>query len=575
MSPFPGGCPLAHTALARKYRPRRFADVSTQQHVSDTLRRAVAGNRVGHAYLFSGPRGVGKTTLARVLAMALNCPNREERGEPCGECENCTRIWGGHTSLDVVEIDAASNRGVEDARHLRERAMYAPSDDERFKVYIVDEAHMLTREAWNALLKILEEPPPRVIFVFATTEPKKIEQSAAPILSRCQRFDFRRIGTADIVARLESVLTQEGADGDPEALEIIARRAEGGMRDALSALDQVLSLAGGSVTIEAARRVLGLVEDERYHELMAIIAEGRHGDVFPFVGGLVESGHDLVEFYRGFQESLRTLLQLRLGGSDPQDLSAGDAMVRLAERFEAGDLLRMLQLAAELESSGSLRRTGNPRILIEMLLLRCSYLEKTVRLEDLLLDLGDAPAAVSPPRASSKRAGSAGKESAAPSAQAEAAARSAPAPSPPRPGSGPSAASGPGPVGRHTGGPLQPLSAWQAVLGSGEGLPRGIRPFLQAATASQRDQETLAISLPDGPALERMSEPGVLTTLEAALSKRAGRPLHLVIRPPETPAAEATRITPDAVKQARMEELLKREPALPGAVEELDLELLD
>src|SRR5579859_6984468 len=172
-------------ALARKYRPKRFDDVAVQSHVANTLKGAIERGRVAHGYLLCGPRGVGKTTLARVLAMALNCPNRKG-GEPCGECQSCQRIWSGATSLDVVEIDAASNRGVDDARDLRERAMYVPSGDEGYKVYIVDEAHMLTREAWNTLLKVLEEPPPCLFFVIATTEPQKIAQAAAPVLSRLQ-----------------------------------------------------------------------------------------------------------------------------------------------------------------------------------------------------------------------------------------------------------------------------------------------------------------------------------------------------------------------------------------------------
>src|SRR5213594_5182500 len=259
-------------ALARKYRPKKFSDLIVQDHVAAALRGAVAQGRTAHGYLFAGPRGVGKTTAARILAMALNCPNQRD-GEPDGTCDSCTRIWTGQANLDVVELDAASNRGVDDARDLRERAMYAASGEGRYKVYIVDEAHMLTREAWNALLKILEEPPPRVVFVFATTEPQKIAQTAAPILSRLQRFDFRRIGPHAIVERLRQVLAAERLQAEEDALQLIAQSADGGMRDALSILDQVLSFGteGGPVTAEQVREVLGLIPDDLYGEMLRLV----------------------------------------------------------------------------------------------------------------------------------------------------------------------------------------------------------------------------------------------------------------------------------------------------------------
>jgi len=376
-------------ALARKYRPKSFADVAVQSHVSNTLRGAIARERVAHGYLLCGPRGVGKTTLARVLAMALNCESKREDGEPCGECISCQRIWSGSSSLDVVEIDAASNRGVDDARDLRERAMYAPSGDDRYKVYIVDEAHMLTREAWNALLKILEEPPPRVVFVFATTEPQKIAQTAAPVLSRLQRFDLKRIGVADITRRLTTVLEQEGVEASDDALAMIARAADGSMRDALSLTDQVISIGEKSLTAERVREALGLVPEEEFVAILDIIGGRRAGEIFPAVSRLADAGVDFGVFLSGFADVLRAQLTIVLNGkAEGVSASTAAALRQRKELFSAGDLLRMLGAVNALEPA--FRKSGQQQLLIEMLLVRMALLDRTITIEDMLKELGGA-----------------------------------------------------------------------------------------------------------------------------------------------------------------------------------------
>jgi DNA polymerase-3 subunit gamma/tau len=416
---------MSYQVIARKWRPQSFSEVVGQQHVTRTLANAIAANRVAHAYIFSGPRGVGKTTTARILAKALNCV-KGPTPEPCNVCDACRDITAG-TSMDVIEIDAASNRGIDQIRELREMVRYAASGG-RYRVVILDEAHQLTDEASNALLKTLEEPPESVLFVLATTQAEELPDT---IRSRAQRFHFRALSFDEIVQALEPIAKKENLEIDSGALAVIARTAEGSLRDALSLTEQAIAYCGNRITDAQVRELLGVVPEEVLDEMIGAAAGASSERALALVHRLIAQGQNLQHFCREAIRHVRNLLVARVCGSESELIAAPrDQRARLAEqaaKFSEEDLTRLFSFL--LDTDSDLRRKPDPRLHLEMGLLRIVNAARLAPLEQVLSGLrNDSAGAQVAPRAAtaSSSAASSPPRPAQPMRPAVATGRSAP-----------------------------------------------------------------------------------------------------------------------------------------------------
>ena len=538
-----------YLVTARKYRPQTFDDLVAQEHVTQALRNAVVLDRLAQAYLFSGPRGVGKTTAARLLAKAINCQtplDQRERAEPCRTCDACRAFEEGR-SLNVIEIDAASNNKVDDVRDLRETVRVPPQGAKK-KVYILDEVHMLSTSAFNALLKTLEEPPPHVLFIFATTEPHKVLPT---ILSRCQRFDFRRIQLTEIVGRLREICGREQVQADDESLMLIARKADGALRDALSTFDQAVSLVGDDLRYEELRDALGVVDEELFYETMRLVAARDRAGLLHVVEGLLRRGYDLAEYLGGLAEHVRHLLVVKATGSAELVEATDAARARLtasAAPFAEGDLLRLLMLTDEAE--GGLKEARQPRLKLELSLLKMAALEpasdlrrlmaKLERIEQALATgtLPPLPPLATPPPTPAAPAFPAGDRTASPPPSPPVAA----AAPPPRPApSTPPAPAPPAPAPR----------AQSAPVASAPAPP-------PAASAP------VSASAPDASPSRLVSEPtGSPAPPPSALGASAPAPVALKPPAPAPPPAAPSNVTPAAVAPNAPEPAHPPTPALP------------
>jgi DNA polymerase-3 subunit gamma/tau len=389
---------MSYQVLARKYRPQKFSDVIGQEHVTRTLQNAIAQERIAHGYIFSGHRGIGKTTVARILAMALNCrssSNDKPVLEPCGVCDSCTEIRNGN-SVDVIEIDAATNRGIDEIRELREAARYRPARD-RFKIYILDEAHQITDAAFNALLKTLEEPPSHVIFMMATTQPEDIPQT---IRSRCQHFSYRAMKFDDIMGQLRDIVTKEKIPADEDALALLAEAGDGSMRDALSILDQAIASTADHLTADSVRSLIGSAPAAALETVMQAVAESSSEKILVLVDELIGEGHSPTHFARQLVRFLRNVTVAKIAGKDSALLQVSSderaRVSRIAALFSEEDLTRHLQIM--LRTHGELGYRQEQRFHLELGLLKMAHAQRLLPIEQLLSEVSASGPARTTPR---------------------------------------------------------------------------------------------------------------------------------------------------------------------------------